>query len=159
MAKDITAETIWDLIEDRRECLYAEVDDRRVRMRPMAPIVRRREGRIWFFTDRNSCKVAELDDQEPVTLAFADASKGWHVVLTGPATLVDDRPTARALWSAPMQQFFEGPDDPKLILIAFDPREAESWTGPGRIVTAVKLAFTAATGVRTEIGRQDTTPM
>lgn len=159
MTDPMTPTEVWDLIEDSRECLYAEVDDRRVRMRPMAPIIRRDEGRIWFFTDRHSHKVAELDDQEPITLAFADPSAGWHVVLTGPATLVDDRPTARALWSEMMKQFFDGPDDPDLILIAFDPREAETWTGPGRILTAIKLAFTAATGVRTQIGEQRSTSM
>ncbi len=56
-------------------------------------------------------------------------------------------------------QFFDGPEDPKLILIAFDPREAETWTGPGRLVTGLKLAFTAITGKRTSIGEQRTVPM
>ncbi|MBL8588768.1 MAG: pyridoxamine 5'-phosphate oxidase family protein [Methylobacteriaceae bacterium] len=155
----MTSAKVWDLIERQGECLFADVDGDRARIRPMAPIIRRDEARIWFFTDRDSWKVEDLDDNSPVTLAFRDASAGWHVVLTGAATAVDDRATATALWSEVMKQFFDGPDDPRLILIAFDPREAETWTGPGRLVTGLKLAFTAITGKRTSIGEQRTVPM
>jgi general stress protein 26 len=155
----MTPSKVWDLIEGERECFFVDVDRNCARIRPMGPLIRRDEGRIWFVTDRESHKVDDLRDGSPVSLVFGGSGADFRAVLTGAAILVDDRATVRELWSDVMKQWFDGPEDPRIVLICFDAREAETWTGPGRVMAAIKLAYTAFTGRRTEMGSQQTTQM
>ena len=53
-----------------------------------------------------------------------------------------------ALW----KDWFDGPDDPKLVLIAVTPEQAEYWDSHSRVITVAKMAFTAVTGKKTDMG-------
>ena len=52
-----------------------------------------------------------------------------------------------------MREFFDGPEDQRIICLAFEPHEATYWAGPGRVASAFKLAL-AATGVKSNMGTQ-----
>ena len=52
-----------------------------------------------------------------------------------------------------MREFFDGPEDQRIISLAFEPHEATYWAGPGRVASAFKLAL-AATGVKSNMGTQ-----
>lgn len=147
-----TREDIWDRIEDQHVCIFAERDDEAIRARPMAPMVRREEGRIWFVTDRLSRKMEDLGDDTPVTLVFQNGAANTYVSLIGSISIVDDRDRVKALWSPMMKEWFDGPEDPRIILLAFEPHEADYWDGPNRILANLKMAITAATGLKTGMG-------
>lgn len=150
--QDVTAARVWEDIEGQRVCMFIDHDGQTPRARPMAPLVRRAEGRIWFLTDRHSGKVADLSDDSPVCLTFQDKGDNWYVALTGSASVVDDPAKTAELWSPVMKEYFAGPDDPAIVLIAFEPLEAEVWNGPGRMMAGLKMLVTAATGLRTDMG-------
>jgi general stress protein 26 len=158
MADDqLTAEDIWGKLEDQHVCMLVEQTGSAampVRARPMAPLARKAEGVIWFVTDRSSNKVTDLADDSAVLLLFQDMGANFHAAIEGAAAIVDDRAKVRDLWSPVMKNFFDGPDDARIILIAVTPQACEYWAGPSQVVAGIKMAFTAATGVKTDVGTQ-----
>ena len=150
--RDFSPETIWDELEKFRVCFMADVSNRQIVARPMSPLVRRNENLIWFVTDRESGKTGDLADDTPVALLFQDESATCYIVVTGAVSLVDDRDRIEELWSPVMKEWFDGPDDPRIVCISFDPREADIWDGPHKIVAGLKLLVTAATGQKTDLG-------
>ena len=104
---------------------------------------------FWFATDRNSPKIAELKTDDRVFLGYVNGSD-WATV-TGRGQVVDDRSKSRELWTDLWKNWFDGPDDPKLVLIAVTPTTAEYWDAANRAVVLAKMAFTAVTGKRTDV--------
>lgn len=105
---------------------------------------------IYFATDRDSPKVKEIAADDRVFLGYASGAD-W-ASLSGRAKIVDDRAKARELWTDLWKNWFDGPDDPKLTLIAVKPESGEYWDSASRAVVLAKMAVTAVTGVKTEVG-------
>ena len=97
-------------------------------------------GTVWFLTDNQSAKVAELARDTRTLVSFAESDK--YVVMTGEIALLRDREKARSLWKEPFRVWFKGPDDPSLALLRFEPEEGEYWNNAG--VQGIKQAFRAA---------------
>jgi general stress protein 26 len=93
--------------------------------RPMAPLEMDDHGAIWFFTDRNSAKVEQLNT---LNLSFSDAERGTYVSLCGHGDLETDRGHIKRLWSPLARPWFpEGTDSGNLALLKFTPSAAEYW--------------------------------
>ncbi len=150
--KPMTSADLWEQIEGEHVCMMASMNGGAIKSRPMAPIIRKAEGRIWFFTDRHSSKAGDLADDSPVTLTFQNSASNWYVTLMGSASVVDDRAKVAELWSPLMKEWFDGQDDPRIILIGFEAAEADYWNGPNRLVAGLKMLVTAATGMKTDMG-------
>lgn len=100
--------------------------------------------RLWFFTEADSPKVAEIRRRKKVNLGYASKDANTYVSVAGEARVVRDRARIRALWSDAMKAFFpKGVDDPNLVLLEVAVRSAEYWTGP-RTGIGKLLAFVAA---------------
>lgn len=104
---------------------------------------------FYFATDRHSGKVDELAADDRVFLGYVSGSD-WATV-TGRGKVIDDRAKAHELWTDLWKNWFDGPDDPKLVLIAVTPELAEYWDSANRAVVLAKMAFTAVTGTKTEV--------
>jgi general stress protein 26 len=110
------------------------------------------EQTIWFLTEAGASKLSDLRADSDVTLAFSDAGSGNFVSLMGHAKIVEDRERVRQLWKAPLKQYFDGPEDPKIVLIAFTAEEADYWDGPNALMAGIKMLSTAATGEPSDMG-------
>ena len=64
--------------------------------RPMSPLEMDVNGALWFFTDVNSSKVAQL---RKVNLSFADPARASYVSLSGYGELETDPAHIKQLWS------------------------------------------------------------
>lgn len=151
-----TLDDIWDKLSAQHVCMLLDQSGTgalSVAARPMTPLVRKDENLIWFVTDRET-GVAGLGDDSPVMLLFQDAGANDYLVVEGSAAVIEDRAKAKDLWSPMMKDFLDGPDDPRLVLLAVSPRACDYWTGPGRLIGGAKMLFTAATGVKTDLGTQ-----
>lgn len=98
------------------------------------------DGTIWFFTDIQSGKVAELAHDTRALVSLADGDK--FIVMTGEVELVRNPEKAKALWKEAFRVWFSGPDDPVLTLLRFEPEEGEYWNNAG--AQGLKQAFRAA---------------
>jgi general stress protein 26 len=76
-------------------------------------------------------------------------------------TRVLDKAEINELWNEEVGSYFsDGPDDPRLIVLRFEPREAEYWTAPSSpIVIAIKFIQAKITGERPSLGSNGRTSL
>jgi general stress protein 26 len=126
--------------------------------RPMATSMTAFEGDLWFFTDNQSPKIAEIGGDPEALLTYANESKQHYVCVQGQAEVVRDRAKIAELWSEPLRVWFpKGKDDPGIALIKVHVETAEFWDSPSS--TAVYLcgyARALATGRRPDPGESAT---
>jgi len=114
---------------------------------------------LWFASRRDSGKVEELRSEPEVCLAYAGGqSEGW-VSLTGVARVVDDRAKVNELYRSQWDNWFDGADDPNLVLIAVLPHTGEYWDAGSRLMVMAKLATAAVTGKRFDVGENQAVSM
>lgn len=69
-------------------------------------------------------------------------SKTRFFTMRGQVSVSRDRGRVRELWSGMNEIWFDGPDDPRIVLIDFYPEEAELWDASG--VNGLRFLFQAA---------------
>jgi general stress protein 26 len=101
--------------------------------RPLSTQDARFDGRrVWFFTETDSPKVAEIRRNPKVNLAYASKGKNVYISMTGTARINRDREMIEELWNDAMKAFFpKGKNDPNLTLLEVDVHSVEYWDGPG----------------------------
>lgn len=163
MTDVMTAEKIREMIDGENVCIFSSMekdgDGQRIRSHPMSPQFVEDKSTIWFLTEKGANKLCDLAVDSDVTLAFNGGASGWYVSLMGKASVVVDRERVKQLWAAPMKQYFDGPEDPKIVLIAFDAVDADYWDGPNALLAGIKMLTTAATGEPSDMGKSGRLPM
>lgn len=137
-----------ELIRDVDVAMFTTIAaDGRLVSRPLGTQEVEFDGDLWFATEADSPKVAEIAADPRVNVAYASRSKNTYVSVSGRARVVDDRARIDALWSPAMKLFFPGgKDDPNLRLIHVSAESAEYWDGPGGLFgKALYLVMTAVT--------------
>jgi general stress protein 26 len=142
---------LWDMIRDIRFAMVTtRAADGRLRTRPLTMQNREQDqgDSLWFFVSRGGEPFAELQADERVSVAFADAGKDRYVALSGTAQPVDDPARKQRLWSKMNEAWFpNGPDDPDVALVQVRIDEAEYWdVKESKLVQMLKMARSAATG-------------
>ena len=106
--------------------------------------------RVWFFTEADSPKIAEVRRHPKVNLAYASKDKNTYVSLAGVARVNRDRALIGQFWNDAMKAFFpKGVDDPNLVLLEVEPRTVEYWDGPGSFIGKA-ISFLVARVTRRE---------
>ncbi len=122
---------LWDLIKSVEVAMLVTEDGEHLRSRPMAMSQREFDGTLWFFTRASSHKVAEVENEHRVNLAFANSSKQNYVSVSGRASLVRDQPAIAQHWSESVRVWFpKGKDDPEIALLKVTVDQAEYWDAP-----------------------------
>lgn len=149
-------EKVKNIIGDIRIAMLTTLDvDGYLVSRPMACMEMDAQGDCWFFTQKSSPKVAQIDQHEQqVNLSFADADKASFVSIAGIATEQDDRAKIDELWSDMAKPWFpQGKDDPQLTLLRVTPHLVEYWdSNDSHLVRYVEMARAVITGDRYEAG-------
>lgn len=116
--------------------------------RPLQTQMTEFDGDIWFMTSRRSEKVAEMNANPEVNVAYGSRSKNTYVSISGRAVIRRDKARIDRMWSPAYAVFFpKGKDDPDITLVRIEVRSAEYWDGPGSLVgKALSFALTAVTG-------------
>ncbi len=126
-------------------------EDGNLYSRPMATLEideRKFDGRLWFFTDINSPKVQNLENDQHVNLAYARPEDQKYISVAGNARIINDREKMKDLWTPIMKAWFpEGIDDPNIGLICVEVESAELWDSPpSKVVQLAGMAKAMATG-------------
>lgn len=139
---------VAELIKDVDIAMLTTVAaDGRLVSRPLGTQDVEFDGDLWFATEYDSGKAAEIEANPHVNVAYASPGDNTYVSVAGRACLVRDRAKIEAMWSPAMKVFFpEGKDDPNLCLIRVEAESAEYWDGPGHLFgKALYFALTAVT--------------
>jgi general stress protein 26 len=109
---------------------------------------------LWFLVSRSAhwLNSAVLSSQQSL-LAFEDARRSSYVCLVGTLRLDDEPSRVRALWTAPARAYFDGPEDPDIVALAFDVTGGRWWDGPdSRIGQSLALARAIVTHDSSKVG-------
>lgn len=142
---------IWTLAERMDPCLLVTLDAGFPRARPVFARVRRDEGRIYILTDVSGDKLDQIVDCARIALAFADTRANHYVVISGEATISDDRAGIAEVWRGSDEVFWQTPENPDLRLITVAPADAELWDGDHVLVTGAKVLAERLAGIKVQL--------
>ena len=81
------------------------------------------DGRIWFFTHRDH----PLAKMGPATATFAGKGHDMFARFTGTLSEETSRERIDKQWSPVIESWFDGKDDPELLMLRMDLGQAEIW--------------------------------
>ncbi|MFP4346166.1 MAG: pyridoxamine 5'-phosphate oxidase family protein [Anaerolineales bacterium] len=94
--------------------------------RLMQPFALTADWVVWCGASPSSRKVAEVRENERVTLGYAYAPEGAYVTLLGQAQIVTNPALRRRYWRESFAEFWpEGPEGENYVLIKFVPDRIE----------------------------------
>ena len=140
------AQTIAKLIEDIDITMFTTVGSEGYLVsRPLSTQKAQFDGeKVWFFVAGDSPKVAEIERNSKVNLAYASKGRNTYVSVAGDAYVNNDPVKIEAFWNDALKAYFpRGINDPKLTLIEVAVRTAEFWDGPGSLIGKA-IAFAVA---------------
>lgn len=126
-----THEKLIGLIRDfDNAMLVTKTDEGKLDARPMAVADVTDAGELWFVTDRNSGKIADLMLAREVAVTMQGSRK--FVTITGEARVVDDQAKIESLWSEAWKIWFPaGKNDSSIVLLKIKPERGEYWDNSG----------------------------
>lgn len=126
---------LWEGLESDRTVMLGLAGENH--LKPMTAQVE--EGRLWFFTARDTELVGTLGDSAEAVVAYAAKGHGLFATIHGTLTLDNDPKAIDRLWNPFVAAWFEGgKSDPNLALLRFDPDEAEIWENDNSIFAGIK---------------------
>lgn len=119
-------------IKDIKVAMLTSADtDGSLHARPMHTQPIKEDGLLWFFTGKNSGKVAEIKNDSHVSLSYADPASNTYLAICGRASQVTDKAKIDELWHDMLKAWFpEGKEDPNIALLKVTPESAEYWDSP-----------------------------
>ena len=108
------------------------------------------ENRLWFFTEFDAPKVAQLADDPRVLVTFSGKD---YVSVHGTAKVVQDPKRQEELWDASVKAWMQcEPTDPKVALIVVEAEGGQYWTSPGAPAALIGIVAAAVTHKEPSIG-------
>ena len=133
-------EKFWSALKSDRTMMLGldGVDDGHAR--PVTAQLEGERGPIWFFTARDNALVGKLPQGDRAIATFAAKGHDLFATVHGALAIDNDRAVIDRLWNRFVAAWFEGgKDDPKLVLLRFDPEKAEIWLDASSIVAGIKM--------------------
>lgn len=97
-------------------------------------------GPIWFFTSKDTELARTLGESHRAQIHFSSKGHELFAAVHGVLTPNNDRAVIDALWNRFVAAWFEGgKDDPKLLLLRFDPDRAQVWLNENSVFAGMAL--------------------
>jgi general stress protein 26 len=124
-------ERIWETITKVSICMMTtRTSGGDFRARPVEARPDRTNDCLYFLTDADSAKEHEINFDPRVGLVFIDSVAKTYVSLTARASLFSDAAKAAELWADADRMWWQGPNDPNIVIIRADLLIGEIWDGP-----------------------------
>ena len=123
-------ERFWSELKDSPFIMLGLEDAREGATQPMTAQFEDQDaknGVLWFFTASDHDLTRALGQTGDAMGAFSSKGHDLFASLRGTLCVANDRATIDRLWNAIVGQWYEGKDDPKLVLLRFDVRDAKVW--------------------------------
>jgi len=122
--------------------------------RPMGTLDVDDEGNLWFLSKNESDKNRDISYDNQVQLFYSNKSGGEYLSIYGRAQILTDRAKIEQYWTPLAKAWFkEGKDDPTITLLRVVPADVYYWdTKENKLITLVKIAFSAVTGSSVDVG-------
>lgn len=130
--------------------LVTHAPEGRLRGRPMALAGVDEDGKLWFFTQNDTGKTHEIENDAEVNIV-CQRDGDAYASISGRATISHDQAKINELWKESFKVWFSlGKVDPSLALISILPEDGEYWENGGlkRVKYLLDAVRAYATGVR-----------
>ena len=144
-----------DKIKDIRIAMMTTIENgQELRSRPMYTNTPDNDGKLWFFTEQDSSKVSEVQQDRHVNLGYSKPEDNLYVAISGTANVVTDRAKIKELWSEGLRAWFpKGSDDPNIALLCVTIDKGEFWDTPNAtLLRAYAYVKAVITGERDQPG-------
>jgi general stress protein 26 len=130
---------LWKALESDRTVMLGIDGLEGGHTRPMTALVEDGRGPLWFFAGKPN-PLAELSDGGRAAIA-AFSAKGHDLFasISGTLHVDNDRAVIDRLWNPFIAAWFEGKDDPNLVLLRLDADKAEVWLNENNLLAGIKL--------------------
>jgi general stress protein 26 len=114
------------------------------------------EGAIWFLFSSASDSFRNLQENPEISILYSDIRGYNFLSINGTATISRDPQRIDKYWNKFVEAWFEkGKEDPQIRILKVVPAEAHYWDNKsGKLVTFFKVAASALSGARLDIGRE-----
>ncbi|MGP4845997.1 pyridoxamine 5'-phosphate oxidase family protein [Marinobacter sp. 1Y8] len=148
---------IWNLIKPIKTGMLTTLHGEELRARPMHLVQDRYDDTLWFFTDLESEKAFEVEQDRDVCITFADSHKDTYVSMTGVARLTSDKALVEEFWNPFVAAWFpEGKGAPNVGLIEVKINKGEHWNSDSsQMVQFFKMAKANAKDETPDIGEHE----
>lgn len=110
------------------------------RSRPLTALTEGDEGGpIWFFIGKPNAVVDHLSKSQRAIATFTSKGHDLFASVQGSLSVSHDRDVIDRLWNPFIAAWFDGKDDPKLVLLRFDTERAEIWLNESNLLAGVKM--------------------
>ena len=149
-------EKLVEMVKDIRSCMLITnpVKAGKLSGRPMGVNTIDEDGTMWFFTQKSSNKVDEIEDDSDVSISIVDDSNSKYLMINGYANIVNDKAKMEELWNPMLKAWFpKGLEDPDMALIKVTPQEADYWDSSSSVmVNMFRMVKAIVTGTESEGG-------
>lgn len=132
---------LWKALQDDRTVMLGIDGVEGGHTRPMTAIIEDTHGPLWFFTGRPNALADLAGHGRPVIASFSSKGHDLFASITGTLHVHNDRAVIDRLWNPFIAAWFEGKDDPKLVLLRMDAEHAEVWLNENNLLAGIKLLF------------------
>jgi general stress protein 26 len=149
LANEEAIDKLKKLVKSADICLFTtNLTKLPLSTRPMSTQQIDDDGNIWFFSNKESHKNDEIDQDNRVQLFFANKANFEFLSVYGEADVIVDKEKAKELWTPELKTWFhDGVDDPNLTLVQIKPTDVYYWdTKSNKAVSILKIAVGAITG-------------
>jgi general stress protein 26 len=132
---------LWKSLKSDRTLMLGLAGADRALAQPMtAQLEEAERGPIWTFTSKDTDLAQTVGAGHEAVAYFASKGHDLFAAIEGRLGPDNDPATIDRLWSPFVEAWFEGgKSDPKLLLLRFDPREAQIWLNEHSLFAGVKL--------------------
>lgn len=150
-------EKLKKLINNTKTCLFCnDLTSLPINTRPMTSTKVDDDGNLWFISSTQSNKNFEIKVDNRVQLFYNNTSESEFLSIYGSAKIYTDYATIEKLWTPITKVWFEdGKNDINVSVICVRPTDVYYWDNKnGKIISLLKIATQAVTGLKMDIGRE-----
>ena len=113
-------------------CVMLGSTDREQHMQPMAPQVDKDLGHsVWFYSD-NTSDLGKSILSNPGKVRMCVVDKDYQACVDGRLVVEDDASKIERFWNPIAASWYPGgKDDPKMLMLRFEPEDAAVWASTG----------------------------
>lgn len=120
-------EKFWEALKDSPFMMLGVEGTRDGATQPMTAQFDEGQGPLWFFTARDHDVVAALGQSDQAIAAYASKGHDLYASVRGRLHAEEDPAVIDRFWNPVAAQWYEGKDDPKLIMLRLEIDSVKVW--------------------------------
>jgi len=132
----------WKALKSDKTVLLGVIGAEEGHSRPMTAQLDdgREDGPIYFFASKDSEWAHWLNSGSKAIAHFAAKNHELFASVHGELSIDQERQTIDRLWNPFVAAWYQGgKDDPKLLLLRFDPEQAQIWLNENSLFAGAKI--------------------